>query len=380
MLFRGKKKESGEGENAADFVVKTKKKSKKKKKIIIGVIALVVIAAVIVVPKVLGGGPALPTVNTGEAAVMDVEEAVSIKGKIEGSDSAEVASSLNYEVTSILVKEGDVVSKGQLIATLDAEELEREYQKAAATLANSKYAYESSKTLYEQGALSEKEYVSAKHTYESDQINLRSFDVFEKARVESPIAGTVTRVNVKLGQYAKDMENNKPMFVIEDLANLKMNVKVSEYDISRIKLGQKVTITAEMLGDKEVSGIVSQIAPSGETKDANSTEMVIPVKIDVNKGDSGLIAGVTAKARIEIQKKTGVLAIPIDSILEDPATGESYVLKLSGTKLKKVAVTLGVEGDFHTEVLSGKLKKGDQVVLSPTFDLQDGMEVLPMPQ
>ncbi|MDD2484707.1 MAG: efflux RND transporter periplasmic adaptor subunit, partial [Eubacteriales bacterium] len=338
------------------------------------------IAAVVIVPKALGSGPVMPTVNTGTVSVMDVEEVVSIKGTIAGSASADVASSSNYEITSILVKEGDVVAKDQLLATLDAKDLEREYQKAAKTLADSKFAYDSSKSLYEQGALSEKEYLSAKHAYESDQISLRAFDVDDKANIRSPIAGTVTRVNVNLGQYANDTESNEPMFVIEDLENLKMDVKISEYDISKIKVGQKVTITAEMLGDTSVSGVISQISPTGEKKDTATTEMVIPVKIDVMKGDSGLIAGVTAKAKIEIQKKPAVLAIPIDSILEDPASGESYVFKLKGTLLKKVIVTLGVEGDFNTELVSGDLKDGDQVVLSPTFDLADGMEVLSLTQ
>ncbi|MDD2484788.1 MAG: efflux RND transporter periplasmic adaptor subunit [Eubacteriales bacterium] len=401
MFFRGKKKESGKGEMAADFAVeateatqeetaekprfgkeksKLKGKSKKKKRIIIGTIVVLLIAAVVIVPKALGSGPVMPTVNTGTVSVMDVEEVVSIKGTISGSVSADVASSSNYEITSILVKEGDVVAKDQLLATLDAKDLEREAQKAAKTLADSKFAYDSSKSLYEQGALSEKEYLSAKHAYESDQISLRAFDVDDKANIRSPIAGTVTRVNVNLGQYANDTESNEPMFVIEDLENLKMDVKISEYDISKIKVGQKVTITAEMLGDTSVSGVVSQISPTGEKKDTTTTEMVIPVKIDVIKGDSGLIAGVTAKAKIEIQKKSAVLAIPIDSILEDPASGDSYVFKLDGTVLKKVIVTLGVEGDFNTELVSGELKDGDQVVLSPTFDLADGMEVLSLTQ
>jgi multidrug resistance efflux pump len=73
------------------------------------------------------------------------------------------------------------------------------------------------------------------------------------------------------------------MFVVEDLQNLKMNVKISEYDISKIQVGQKVTITAEVLGDDSVQGIVSRISPTGEQKDTTSTEMVIPVQIDVNK-------------------------------------------------------------------------------------------------
>lgn len=402
MFFRGKKKVSGTGETTAEIEEnetgtettetkttrsktgnskpKTKTKSKKKKRIIIGGIILVVILAVIFVPRMLGGEPPATQVSTGIVEKTNVEEAVTIKGNIEGSVSANVASSLSSQVTSIRVKEGDIVGKNQLLATLDTKDLQREYQKAANALSDSKFAYDSSKQLYEQGAISEKEYINAKNAYQGDLISLQSYNVSDKTNIKSPIAGTVTRVNVSIGQYANTLKDNEPMFVIEDLANLKMNVKISEYDISKIKVGQTVKITADMLGDKSVTGIVSQISPTGELKDAASTEMVIPVKIDVNKGQTDLIAGVTAKARIQIQKRENVLALPIDAVMLDPNSGKSYVMKVEGTVLKKIPVTIGVEGDFTVEMVSGKLKKGDQVVLSPTFDLKDGTEVLAVPQ
>ena len=93
-----------------------------------------------------------------------------------------------------------------------------------------------------------------------------------------------------------------------------------------------------------------------------------------------MIAGVTAKAKIEIDKKADVLSIPIDAIMEDPDSGKTYVMKLDGTKLKKLPIELGLEGDFDVEVTSGNLSKGDKVVLNPTFDMTDGMEVTPAPE
>jgi multidrug efflux pump subunit AcrA (membrane-fusion protein) len=167
---------------------------------------------------------------------------------------------------------------------------------------------------------------------------------------------------------------------VEDLENLKMDVRISEYDISKIQVGQKVTITAEVLGGDSVEGTVSRISPTGELKDPTSKEMVIPVQIDVMKGNSKLIAGVTAKAKIEIEKKKDVISVPIDSILEDPDSGDSFVMVLEGTILKKVPVELGLEGDFNVEIASGDLKIGDLVVLNPTFDMTDGMEVAPAPE
>ena len=380
-MFR-KRGNEAQAEGGSTVKVKKQRKpmSKKKKRIIITAAIVFVIALIIVVPKVLGGGEApAPAVTTGTVEKMDIEEAVSIKGTIEGSQKADVATSYNYKIMSILVDEGDIVQKDQTLAVLDSKELQDDYQKAITTLNQSKFNYESAKSLYEEGAISKEEYLKAESLYTTDKLTVDSLNIADKINIKSPIAGTVTRVNVNIGRYASDKDNTEPMFVVEDLQNLKMDVKISEYDISRIKLGQKVTITAEVLGEDSVEGVVSRISPTGELKDQTSKEMVIPVQIDVKNKNPNLIAGVTAKAKIEIQKASGVLSVPIDSILEDPASGESFVMVLNGKVLKKVPVKLGIEGDFNVEIASGSLKEGDQVVLSPTFDMTDGMEVTTAP-
>ncbi|MEL7655858.1 MAG: efflux RND transporter periplasmic adaptor subunit [Bacillota bacterium] len=381
-MFRRRVKETAnEGENTVKVKKTRKPMSKKKKRIIIAAIIILVIALILVIPKMIGGGepPAL-SVSTGTVERMDIEQAVSIKGTIEGSQKADVASSVNYKIISILVQEGDVVQKDQVLAVLDSEDLQDDYQKALSAVNASKFNYESSKLLYEEGAISKEDFIKAQNQYETDKITLDSYNIADKVNIKSPIAGTVTRVNVNIGRYATDTENKTPMFIVEDLQNLKMDVRISEYDISKIKLGQKVTITAEVLGDQSVEGVVSRISPTGEKKDDSSKEMVIPVQIDVNKGNTKLIAGVTASAKIEIEKKSDVLGAPIDSVLEDPNTGDSFVMVLKGTKLQKVSVELGLEGDFNIEISSGNLKAGDKVVLNPTFDMTDGMEVTPAPE
>lgn len=380
-MFGRKIRDSETDRGTTEKVKKTRNpKSGKKKKIIIAVVVILLIITAIVTASLLSGGEAPPMVSTGTAEKMDIEQAVTIKGTIQGSESADVVSSLNYEIVSILVNEGDTVKKDQVLAILDSESLQDDYQKAVRALEESKFNYDASKVLYEEGAISREEYIRAENAYKNDQLTVSSFDIQDKTQIKSPISGTVTRVNVNIGRYANDTENNVPMFVIEDLDNLKMDVRISEYDISKIKVGQKVEITAEVLGSESVSGTVSRISPTGEPKDPSSKEMVIPVKIDIHKGNTNLIAGVTAKARILIDKKSSVLAVPIDSVLEDPNTEESYVMVLSGTVINKVPVEPGLEGDFHIEVTSDKLKEGDAVVLSPTFDMTDGMEVTAVPQ
>lgn len=381
MFKRKNKKIVPEAETAsAEKPIKKGKTKSKKKKIIIFSIIATVVAAAIILPALLGKGETMPTVSAGTAEIMDLAQTVSVVGVISGSQSAEVVSSLNYEIVSILVEEGDTVEKDQVLAVLDGKELQDEYQKAAKALEESRFNYEACRSLYEEGAIPKAEYISAKNAYESSLITIKSFDIAEKTKIRSPISGTITRVNVNLGRYANDTEDKKPMFVVEDLKQLKMDVKISEYDIGKIKTGQEVTITADILGKESVKGTVSRISPTGELKDPSSREMVIPVQIDVDKEDSPLIAGVTAKAKILIESRSKVMTVPIDAVLEDPDTGENYVFAIEGTTVKRVVFKPGIEGDFNLEVLNSALSEGDLVVLAPSFELTDGMNVLVLPQ
>ncbi|MEG2200176.1 MAG: efflux RND transporter periplasmic adaptor subunit, partial [Anaerovorax sp.] len=250
-----------------------------------------------------------------------------------------------------------------------------DYNKAVNLLNQSKFQYEAAQNLYNEGAISQEELLKAKVAYENDSTTVNSFSNLDQTNVKSPITGTVTRVNTSQGRAANDTKNKEAMFVIEDLANLQMKVKIGEFDISKIAKGQTVKITADVMGDETVTGVVSTIAPTGELKDPASKEMVVPVTIDVNKGNTKLMAGVSAKADILIQRSEQVVSVPIDALMEDPTTGKNYIFLVKDKKLKKTEVALGVEGNFTVEIRTDKVKAGDVVVLSPTFDFTDGMLV-----
>ncbi|WP_164914463.1 efflux RND transporter periplasmic adaptor subunit [Aminipila luticellarii] len=351
----------------------------KKKWIIIPVVIFVIVAVACALTQKLGKSePAGYPVTAGKAEQTTLKEIVSIKGNVEGSEKAEIQSTQTAEVKAVYVEEGDRVKKGQLLASLDSGDLNEQYAKAQIAAAEAKRKYEDAKLLYEQGALAENDYLETKAAYESEVLSLGTYD-FDKVRITSPIAGTVTRVNVTVGSNANDTTDNKSMFVIEDLNHLQLKVKISEYDISKIKEGQKVTITADVLGNGTATGIVSKIAPSGESKDGSgqnsSSEKVIPVDIDINNSNGKLIAGVSAKAEILIHEKENALAVPVDAIFEDANNGMKYVFVIKNNKLKKIKVQTGIEGDFDTEIITDQIKIGDQVVLSPTYDLKNGMAV-----
>ncbi len=362
-----------------------KKLSKKKKVVfIIAAVFMVFCAVGLLFPKSSDGASG-PSFSADKIERGNLSETIAIKSTVEGSDSANVYSGANYRIASVTVKEGDTVKEGQILATLDADDLKDEYSKAQISYSEAKRNYDNAKLLYEEGASPRTDYLAAKAAYDTARLTLDSINLTENANVTSPISGTVTRVNATVGKMANggNSGSSEPLFVIENIDKLQMKVRVSEYDISRIRVGQTAEISAEVLGDQTIPGVVSHISPTGEQRDSSSTEMVIPVIIDIDKGDTNLIAGVTAKATILIASAKDVLTVPIDAILEDPETGDSYIFLVNeDNTLSKVAVKVGIEGDLRTEITpldegdtAKKVQEGAQVLLSPTYDCQDGMSV-----
>lgn len=391
-------------------------KGSKKKKIIIALAAVAVVAAA---AKLALGGSSQPTgepVSTALAERQDLEETLKLKAALEGTESTEVVSRLHYEVKELLVKEGDRVKKGQLLAVLDSSDLSQDIslkkgdltllqKQQAETLEdrqveydNAKKAYDDTKALFDIGAASQAELDAAKDKLDDipaengkaalsavekqtlantrQSISVQS-STLEDCQIRSMIDGTVTRVNTKVGRFADETEDDKPMFVIENVDNLQMKVLVSENDIAKIQVGQKVDITADILDGENVQGEVVRISPTGELKAGTTSDRVIPVYINVTQKDERLIAGITAKATIHIAKAEQALIVPFEAIGE-PEEGNTvvYVVQEDNT-IHIVPVELGLETDLYVEIKGGELTEGQMIVLNPSASLTEGASVLP---
>lgn len=429
-----------------------KKFFKGKKKIIIPVLIIAILGASIFAWS-KSKGEQNPMVTTMPLTKGTIEHSLSITGKIEGTDSAEISSSLNYEIVQINVKEGDYVEKGQVLAVLDDKDLKQEinlsqkdlelaelqYKEnidskskldtstASATISvnqsqieydEAKRQLEIKKALFESGAIPKEEYTQAEISVQKSEIALElakdglrkaKLDVqktideqspkasdkkaleikreqlnqkqqdLEKVYIKSPISGTVTRVNARLGRTPQASDDNKPLFVVENLSDLRMKVSISEFDIGSIKAGLGAEISADVLGSDKVNALVYNISPTGEPKEGgNSKEMVIPVILDIVDEDPRLIAGVTASAKIMIEQKDNVFKVPYEAVLEED--GKNYLVIEKDKVLKRVPVELGLESDVELEVISSELKENDSVVLSPDPSYIDGMKVEKMPE
>ena len=177
-----------------------------------------------------------------------------------------------------------------------------------------------------------------------------------------------------LGQFADKVEDDKPIFSIENLDQLELEVKISEFSIGKVKEGQKALIGADILNGKKEEGEVIKISPTGEEKGGGSTERVIPTIIRVNTPDTKLMAGITARAELLVRESKDAFAVPVSAVFD---SGEvSYIEIVENGKICWIPVTIGADGETKVEVLPADgtvLQEGMAVVTSPDPGLTEGM-------
>lgn len=349
-------------------------KKKKRKWIIIAVVVLIIIVAIIIILNCNNTSQGTP-VEVSEITRMDIEQTVDVKGTVEGTDTAEVYSGSQRRISEILIKEGDRVKNGDNLAKLEDETSSVNLEKAQLELDTAKRKYENYKVLYGSGAISLEEYLVAEETLKDAELTVRQLEEDRGLFVTSPIDGTVTRIYASVGKIAGGT-SAESLFRIENIDQLQMKLKISEYDISKVHVGQEVRITSNVIGKSVVSGNVVSMAPTGEEKTPGSNNMVVPVTVNVDKNQTELFAGINAKASIITGEATDVLTVPIDSVIDDVETGERYIFIVSDNIAHKIIITPVLENEFYLGIEDNSdIKEGDMVVLSPDYSITEGMIV-----
>ena len=414
--------------NTAGEKPKKKKAGKKRRRILIGAAVLLVLGFAAM--NALGGKAQPSIVPTVNPVKKDIKNKLSISGPVSGTDSVDVVSNLHAEVLEIPVKEGDRVEEDQVLAILDESNIKKEveiakndydlavttynekmkearqgYEKAVQDYQTAKANYDRTKVLFDGGSMSQVELESAANSMNDArramesytlvngqpaaddsyrlQIEKARFDYEKKleelddAKIKSPIAGTVVRVNTKVGRFADKMENEEPLFVIENLDVLELEIKVSEYSIGKVAVGQTAEISADILNGETVQGEVISISPTGEEKGGGSSERVIPTKIRILEDNTRLIAGITAKAQIILEEAKDALSVPVSAILS--VGEETYVQAVNGGMIHWIPITVGVEGDVECAIIPAEGEVLDEttlIVSAPNAAYTEGMAVM----
>ena len=203
----------------------------------------------------------------------------------------------------------------------------------------------------------------------------------ENCTIKATKDGVITSINIAEGSFP----TTEALMTIEDTSALRINVSINEADILKVKEGQKAVITTTATGEEEFSGKVERVVNimSGQITNAYTGEKAgggYSAEILIDDAQN-LLIGMTAKAKIILDEKDNVLAVPYDSIKNnDDGTFSVFVAEQSGDKggykAKEIKVEKGLETNYLTEITSSELSDGDIILTDVTTNMiTDGEDV-----
>ncbi len=273
------------------------------------------------------------------------------------------------KVTQILVKEGDRVTVGQTLAIVRGDVANVEAQTANATYQNAVADYNRFANAYKTGGVTKQQLDQAQIAMVNAQSRLKQANIsLGDTRVKAPINGIINKKYIEVGSMLTSMPATE-MFEIVNTAKLKLNVTVNESQVSNLKPGNKVKVTAGIYPDKQFDGKITFIAAKADA----SLNFVVEVEI-ANNPSGDLKAGMYGTAHFESneKQKAPIKTVSRNAFVGSVSNNEVFVIKDNTAKLTKI-VSGRIFGD-KVEVLNG-LNDGDTVVISGQINLSDGSKV-----
>lgn len=270
-----------------------------------------------------------------------------------------ISSQTGGRLSQLSVKIGDRVSRGQVLAQLDASSLNQ----ARVRLEDSKTSYGRVDELYRVGGISKASWEAAKSAMDLAQQVYNN--VAENTLLRSPISGVVTKKNYDVGDMTSP---SQPIVVVEELSPVKAILNVSESYFSRLSKGMQVSVSVDALEGKSFTGRIANVYPT-----IDPTTHTVGVEVEVPNAQLELRPGMYARVSLRLGDRETLL-VPEQAVVRQAGSGERNVFVISEGKAAYRAVTLGKLYGSRYEVLSG-LAVGDQVITTSATTLVSGTSV-----
>ncbi|WP_019674681.1 efflux RND transporter periplasmic adaptor subunit [Arsukibacterium perlucidum] len=330
------------------------------------------------------------TALVSEGALAD---SILASGNLEFNTQIQIRSEVTGRVLEVLVEEGEVVTKGQILMRLDdtafAADVNRtramvqsqqiDIARAKAQLADLQRQFSRQQQLYSSGLVQQETIDSLQSQLDIAGINVRSSeaalqqglatlamaeDNLSKTVYRAPIAGLLATVDIKPGETVIAGSTNiigSPLMTLADPSAILAELRVDEADIANVHIGQQAEIYAAAYPHQAIKGEVIQIATSARYLN-QSQSLSFRVKVLLQPEDIALFPGMSCRAEIIMSQKQQSIQVPIAAIQQSEK--QYYVWKVVDEQAVKQPVTLGMATDIAQEVVTG-LQAGDEVIVGP---------------
>ena len=328
------------------------------------------------------GGPAV-TLEFTAADVARVEAQpltrwLPVSGTLQPVYQSTVKAKVSGEIRQVLVREGETVKAGQVLARFDTGDLDAKLadragavQASRAQLALAEKTRQQNHTLLKQGFISQNAYDSAESNMSVNQGTLKSYEAqvqlarnaLRDAVVTAPLAGTVAKRHVQPGEK---VNFDSPLFTVVDLGKMELQAMVPANDIPEITTGMPVQLSIDGFNDRAFTGTVERINPMTEA----GTRAIL-VFVQIPNPDAALKGGMFATGRVRLANAAAVPTLPATAIRTE--AGLNFVWTIESGKLIRRNVTLGRRDEATARVeVKSELPASAQVLAARFDNLKEG--------
>ncbi len=316
------------------------------------------------------------------AEPVELRQVLPLSGSLRAVDLATVKSKVAGDVREVLVREGEPVRAGQVVARMDVTEYEARVAQARGNLNNARAQLdiaaktrENNLALVDQGFISRNAFDNSARQYEGARATVDAaqgaLDLVLKSLhdtvLRAPISGLVAARYVQPGEK---VAIDSKLLDIVNLQKLELEAAVPASEIAQVTIGQPVELHVEGQSSP-FTGKVVRINPSTQ-----SGSRSVPVYVQVANPQNQLRVGMFAEAQLVLASRSDVLALPQEAVRKDGSG--SYVFTIDGGKIARHPVTTGASGldgsEPRIEILSG-IERGARVVRADMGNLQQGTPV-----
>ncbi|MBO0342266.1 MAG: efflux RND transporter periplasmic adaptor subunit [Bacteroidota bacterium] len=315
----------------------------------------------------------LPLVTTIEVHPQKFDHYLELQGDVMTKQNVLIYPEMSGTLNRVYVKEGQKVSKGQLLATIDDGGLSSQLAQLRTQAELSKTTFERQKRLWEQNIGSEIQYLQAKTNYEAQQSAVKQMESqVGKSSIRAPFAGIIDDVIKDEGTVVSPGPGAE-VFRIVNLSNMYIEVEVPESHLPNVTAGKDVKVYFPVLGDS----VATKIRQTGNF--INPSNRSFTAEIPVPSHEGKIKPNLTARVMINDYTSENAILIP-QSILSENAEGEQYVFLVEADSVqndpvaKKVVIQTGKTQGDYVEVLSG-INEGDAIIDEGARSVKEGQKV-----
>lgn len=370
-------------------------------------------------------------VSVVEVQKTGIENLRTVVGKTQPVQEVSVFAKVPGTVTEVMAEVGQKVNKGDLLLRIDDKDVRLQVEQARAGLSSARAnlsrtnggaaelqlaqlrssmaqaelmyqdastALESSKVLFEAGAISkfeldsaqtrfktaESQYLTAKKAVELTESSINkentavasaqvqqaqaSYELaksqLENTSLTAPISGVVSVRNATQGEL---ISGGVPAFTLVDLSTVVVEISVMQELVNKVAMGESVALEISAAGPDPFMGTVTAVSPSADPR----TQAYL-MKIEVANPEGTIKGGMLASVSLVTEARESTLVVPLDAVIDD--NGKSIVFVAEGDVASRREVTVGLSDGAFVEISSG-IAEGDKVIVKGQSYLQDKTKI-----